>query len=499
MDRPVKKIVIVGGGTAGWMAAAAFVRFFKDHYSMDIEVIESSSIGTVGVGEATLPGIRDYLAFLGLDEVEFIRATHATFKLGIEFRDWHKKGSSFFHPFSNYGIDFNGVSFHHYLNRLRENGKLYDLQDFSLPAALAKHQRFAQAHANPKTPLGDYHFAFHINASLFAEHLKTFALNLGVVCQDKLVEFVELDQQGFIQSLYTKDGSKITGDLFVDCTGFKGLLIKEALKTDYEDWSHWLMCNSAIAVQSELTGDTPSFTRTQALEAGWQWNIPLQKRMGNGYVYCDSAISDDEAIRTLTNNIVGKLLNEPRVIKFTAGRRINPWTKNCIALGLASGFLEPLESTSISMIQTAIFRLLEFFPHREFNQSDIVEYNRLTQQEAERIKDFLILHYKASARDDSEFWNNYRNLAIPDTLTHKISLYKNRGYLLNFEGESFTNASWLTMYNGFNIQPNMYDLRADLIDETQLTTSINEMKAAISSAAQASLSHQEFIQKHCAI
>ena len=495
----ISKIIVVGGGTAGWMSAAALSRFFSDHYPVQIEVIESSSIGTVGVGEATLPGIRDFLIYLGIDEINFVRQTQATFKLGIEFIDWYKKDDSFFHPFSNYGAPLNNVDFHHYFYKMQSLGNQLELSDYALPAALAKRGHFAQPLPQPKTPLGDYHYAFHLDAGLFADYLKNYSLKLGVNHRDNLVSNVNVNPDtGHIESLTLDDGNSVDGDLFIDCTGFQGLLIEKALNTGYENWSHWLNCNSAVAVQSEILAEPPSHTRTQARGAGWQWSIPLQNRMGNGYVFCDQVISDDSACNTLLENISGTPLTDPRVLKFTTGRRKQLWNKNCVALGLAAGFMEPLESTSISMIQTGLFRLLQFFPHQGFNDDDIAEVNRLSRLEAERIRDFLILHYKASQRDDSNFWLNCRSMSIPDTLAHKIALFKTRGHMINHEVESFTEASWLTMYNGFNIKPRQYDIRVDLVDTNVLAQQLSNMKQTIRTVADQASTHQQFINTHCA-
>ncbi|WP_075185721.1 tryptophan halogenase family protein [Teredinibacter haidensis] len=495
----VNSIVILGGGTAGWMAASSLAKYFTSlKIPMDIQLVESTDIGTVGVGEATLPGIRDFNASLGIDEVDFIRKTQATFKLGIEFKDWNHLGESFFHPFANFGFDINNVSFHHYIRKLNELGDNLNLEDYSLPTALSKLGNFAQPHAQPSTPLGEYHYAFHFDATLYAKYLRNFALNHGVKRYDNKVTSVNTRvEDGFIKSLTLDSGATIEGDLFIDCSGFRGLLIEETLHTGYEDWSHWLNCNSAIALQSEHEGAPPPFTSTQALAAGWQWKIPLQNRMGNGYVYCDKYISDDEAINTLTKNIKNNLVADPKIIKFTAGHRLKCWNKNCVALGLAVGFLEPLESTSISMIQTGIARLLKFFPHKGFDSHDTEEVNRLCKTEFERIRDFLILHYSNSARLDTPFWRDCNNRSIPNTLAHKISIFKSRGHLIHHEGESFQDASWLTMYNGFKIDASQWDARANYIEINELRHNLEQMKKSIQHAAKQAITHEEFIARHC--
>lgn len=494
--KPVRNIVIVGGGTAGWMAAAAIRNFFMPQHQVSVTLIESTAIGTVGVGEATLPGIRDFNQALGIDEIDFIKSTRATFKLGIEFNDWHSLGSKFFHPFANYGVNLNGIGFHHYLNRVGDSDKI---ADYCLPSALAKMGRFAQPHPQPPHPLADYHYAFHFDAVLYAQYLRNYAINKGVTRLDNKVEQVKLDpESGHIQSLLLEDGHEVSGDFFIDCSGFQGLLIEKALQTGYENWNQWLFCDSAVAVQSASTSEPAPFTRTQALDAGWKWSIPLQHRMGNGYVYSSDYISDDEAEAALLAGISGESQNDPKHLKFTTGRRKRLWNKNCFALGLAAGFLEPLESTSISMIQTALHRLLSFFPYRGIDDHDVDEVNRLSQNEAERIRDFLVLHYKASARNDTQFWRDCSAMEIPDTLQKKMELFEARGHLIHFEGESFQDSSWLTMYNGFGIRAKQYDLRADYVDAAQLRQQLQKMKALITQASENAPSHQMFIDKHCA-
>jgi Tryptophan halogenase. len=499
MTQAISKIVILGGGTAGWMAAATLNRFLAKQQKTEICVVESTQVGTVGVGEATLPGIRDFNNYLGIDEVDFIRKTRATFKLGIEFKDWNKLGKSFFHPFSSYGAPINNIEFHQHFRKLQLSGENLALEDYALAAAMAKRGRFAQPHPKPPSPLADYHYAFHFDAVLYAGYLKQLSTSRGVKHFDDLVVGVEQHPDtGFIENVQLKSGQTLEADLFIDCSGFRGLLIEETLKTGYEDWSHWLACNSAVAVQTELSTPPNSFTKTQALGCGWQWNIPLQSRMGNGYVYSDQFISDEQATNTLLNNVAGAALTSPKVLKFTTGRRNKFWNKNCVALGLASGFLEPLESTSISMIQTGLLRLMKFFPHNGFNHAEQAEANRVAQNEAERIRDFLILHYKASQRDDTVFWRQMNSMTIPESLSHKIEVFKSKGYLVKYEEESFQDASWLTMYNGFDIQSTHYDPAADFVRDDQLATHFRQMKTSIENAAEAAMEHQKFINKHCA-
>ncbi|GHF77427.1 tryptophan halogenase family protein [Thalassotalea marina] len=497
MSKPIEKIVIVGGGTAGWMSAASLARYFGDKAN-NITIIESSTLGTVGVGEATIPNIVTYNKNLGIDELELIKATQASFKLGIQFEDWHKEGESFFHPFSDYGLPVNQVDFHHYIHRANSEGQQYALKDFCFPSVLAKHGNFAQPHPNPPSPLADYQYAFHFDAGLYAKFLMNFATKLGVNHIDALINDVTVDaKSGEIESVTLENGQKIKGDLFIDCSGFTGLLIEKALNTGYEDWSHWLLCDRALAVQTELMGEPTPYTRSIAKANGWQWRIPLQHRMGNGYIFASKFQTEQAAKQVLLESVEGKTLNEVRPFKFVPGRRKKVWNKNCIAVGLSSGFLEPLESTSISLIQSIIDKLLTFFPHSGLNQFDIDEVNRLHNTEVEHVRDFLILHYKLSKRDDSEFWRYCQTMDIPESLEHKIGVYQSRGHLIERECESFEQASWLSMYNGFGIQPNSFDPRASQIPLNDLINNLNQMKDSIDNAAKQALSHQAFITKHC--
>ena len=492
----IKRIVIVGGGTAGWMAAASLSHYLK-HRDIQIHLVESSEIGTVGVGEATLPGIRDFNNSLGIDEIDFIKKTQATFKLGIEFNDWKTLGSHFFHPFASYGMPIEDLDFYQVWQGLFKQQKAQPLIHYCLPSMLAKHNKFAQPNPKTTSPLARYHYAYHFDASLYAAYLRNYAETKGVIRhEDKIIQ-VELLENGFIEAVALEKGGTLFGDLFIDCSGFRGILIEGALKTGYEDWSHWLPVNSAIAVQSESNLDPTSYTKTTALQAGWQWRIPLQHRVGNGYVYCDKFISDEDATITLLSRLDGKPTISPRVIKFTTGRRKKFWNKNCIALGLASGFLEPLESTSISLIQTGITKLLTFFPDDDFNDDDINEANRLALVEMERIRDFIILHYTLSQRDDSAFWRYIKTITLPDTLAQKIKIFKRRAHLIKYEGESFSDASWISMYNGFDVFPEVGDIRLDYLPKAEMELQLQKIEQVIRDATSHSLSHSSFIEKFC--
>lgn len=497
--KPIRKVVIAGGGTAGWMAAASLSRFARGR-DLSITLIESSGIGTIGVGEATIPSIVRFNHGLGIDELDFIRATGATFKLGIQFEDWRERGHKFFHPFSDYGTPNGGVDFHHYFYRLRKAGRSSgrDLTDYSIACSLATHGNFAQPLLNPPSPLADYAYAYHFDAGRYAEFLRELATGNGVRRLDgKIVEVRLRPGDGFIQSLLLDDGSSLEGDLFIDCTGFRGLLIEEALQTGYEDWSHWLPCDSAVAAQTERVGAPLPYTRTTALDSGWMWRIPLQHRTGSGYVFSSHFLEKEKAQTTLLENLQSPPLHDPRSFHFRAGRRRQVWNKNCFALGLASGFLEPLESTSISLIQTGIAQLLTFFPDRAFDPAMIAEVNRRHRHELENIRDFIVLHYKLNRREDTEFWRHCRAMAIPDSLQHKIDLFRSCGHIAMYQPEAFEESSWLSMYHGFGLDPLRYDARADAISQSELSAHLHRMRDSLEKAGRDAMPHGNFLRRHC--
>jgi tryptophan 7-halogenase len=496
---PVERIVIVGGGTAGWMTAAALAHFWRGQPGKTITLIESTEIGTVGVGEATLPTIRAFNAGLGIDELDFIRKTQATFKLGIDFVDWHRKGEHFFHPFAPYGVKVQGASFHHAWHRLREAGEATPIGEYSLPATMAAGNRFAQPAARPVTAFANIAYAYHFDAGLYARYLRDYALARGVQRLDAKVVDVRLrGTDGFIEAVVLDGDRAISGDLFVDCSGFRGLLIEQALATGYEDWTRWLPCDRAVAMPCASAGALTPATQSTALEAGWRWRIPLQHRTGNGYVYCSEFISDDGAVAALRANLDGAVLGDPNPLRFTTGRRKVFWTRNCVAIGLAGGFIEPLESTSIALIQSAIAKLLTFFPDRDFASVDIAEANRLMREESERIRDFIILHYKGSARDDAPLWRETRSMSVPDSLRHKIDVFRSRGLVVAYADESFEEASWVTMFLGLGIVPGRHDTRVDEPDIQDLRRQLHELRTAIRSGAAMAPEHGAFVTRHCA-
>jgi tryptophan 7-halogenase len=497
-DNHIQRIAIVGGGTAGWMTAAAFAKVLGRDYAT-ITLIESDAIGTVGVGEATIPQINIFNRMLGIDENEFVRRTKGSFKLGIEFVDWTRKGHSYFHPFGKFGIDMEGVSFHAFWLRLHQMGLSPDVGDYSLQAVASQHGKFMRPIDAGNSPLSEIAYAFHFDAGLYALYLRELAEAGGVIRREgKVVEVIQRSIDGFVESVRMDDGRLIEADLFIDCSGFHGLLIEQTLKAGYQDWSNWLPCNRAVAVPCAGGGDLPPFTRSTAREAGWQWRIPLQHRVGNGYVYCSDYISDDEAAAKLLSNLGGEPLSDPRFIKFTTGHRKKYWDKNVVAIGLSSGFMEPLESTSIWMIQSGISRLLANFPDKSFAPVDAARYNRILKTESEEIRDFLVLHYNATERDDTPFWDYCRNMAVPDRLAEKIAIFRNSGRTFRENEELFNDTSWFAVMAGQGLSPRTYDPVANLLSLEETKERLRHIKDTVAAAADYMPMHSAFIQENCA-
>lgn len=497
-DNRIRSIAIVGGGTAGWMTAAALAKVLGPDYA-SLTLIESDQIGTVGVGEATIPQIGIYNRMLGIDENDFVRRTKGSFKLGIEFVNWARLGHRYFHPFGSFGINMEGVSFHAFWQRLNHLGLSADVADYSLMATAAKQNKFMRPFDAGKSPLSEIAYAFHFDASLYARFLRDHAEERGVVRREgKIVAVHQRGEDGFIESVQLEDGERLAADLFIDCSGFRGLLIEQTLEAGFVDWSHWLPCNRALAVPCESVPEITPYTRSTALKAGWQWRIPLQHRIGNGYVYCSEYLSDDEAAATLLANLDGAARAEPRLIRFTTGHRRKYWVKNCVSIGLSSGFMEPLESTSIWMIQTGISRLLSNFPDRTFAEVDIDRYNRVLIEETEYIRDFLVLHYKATERDDTPFWNYCRNMSIPERLEEKIRVYLNSGRTFREHEELFNDTSWFAVLTGQCGTPRRYDPVADLMSLDETKKRLDQIRTAIANSADYMPGHREFIAQNCA-
>lgn len=497
VDNNIKNIVIVGGGTSGWMTAAALGRIFHGQ-NCSITLIESEEIGTVGVGEATIPAILYFNKIIGLDEDDFLKFTHGTFKLGIEFVNWGAIGDTYYHPFGSYGTRIDRLAFQHYWQRLYNKKMVPDLQDFSFNIMASRANRFIRPVDIENSPLQEVAYAFHFDAGLYAQYLRSMAEKLGVKRINDLVEHVNLRKSdGFIESVALKSGGGVGGDLFIDCSGFRGLLIEEALKTGYDDWSHYLPCNRAVTVASPRLAPLPPYTRATALEAGWQWRIPLQHRTGNGYVFCDKYLSDEHAVQSLLASIEGEPLGEPRFIKFLTGKRKKFWNKNCVAIGLAGGFMEPLESTSIHLVQAAISKLIDLFPRGDFCEEVIDKFNAQLSFEYQSIRDFLILHYKSTTRNDSVFWDYCRNMEVPQSLLDKIALYREGGRVYRDSEESFSGISWLSVFRGQGITTDRYNPIADVYDEERLNSRLKNIHDVIIRSVHACPTHEEYIDKYC--
>lgn len=487
----VRKVVIVGGGTAGWMAAAALSKSFGRN--LDVRLIESDEIGTVGVGEATIPPIKNFHLLLELGESEFLRAVNGTYKLGIEFENWGRLGERYFHPFAAHGVDTWAAQFHHHWLKASRLGETAPLDDFSYEAVLARANRFGEV--GERKP----NYAYHFDAGLYAALLRKLSEADGVLrTEGKVVDVRLRPENGFVESVVLESGEVVEGELFIDCSGFRGLLIEQALETGWEDWSHWLRSNSAVAVQSESVAAPAPYTRATARGAGWQWKIPLQNRVGNGLVYSNDYMSDDEAQKTLLDNLEGQPITEPRLIRFRTGRRLRQWNRNCVALGLASGFLEPLESTSIHLIQNSVIRLVKLFPAGGIEPAEVAQFNREVREEIEHIRDFIILHYHVTRRGDTPYWKACRDMEIPATLQHKLELFASNGRIFRDNNELFSEPSWIAVMIGQGILPAGYHPFVDNMGDAELKALMAKVKAGIAGLVERQPRHDEYIAQRCA-
>ena len=494
----VKNIVIVGGGTAGWMTAAAMSALISN--GCKIRLVESDEISTIGVGEATIPVIRGFNQLIGVDENEFLRQTQGTFKLGIEFVNWSKQGESYIHGFGVIGRDQLLAKFYQYWLKLYQAGKAPGVEHYSINTMAASMNKFMRAATDSgDSPLSDISHAFHFDAGLYAKYLRGLSEARGVRrTEGRIVDTVLRADDGFVEAIVMENGERIEGDLFVDCSGFRGLLIEGALKTGYEDWSHWLPCDRAIAVPCESVSPLLPYTRATAHDAGWQWRIPLQHRIGNGHVYSSKFMEPEQAESILMNNLDGKPLAQPRHLKFTTGKRKRAWNKNVVAIGLAGGFMEPLESTSIHLVQTGITRLLMMFPHLGYDQADIDSFNEATDNEYAAIRDFLILHYKLNAREGKPFWDYCRNMEIPATLQRRMDLYRSNGRIVRASDELFTETSWLQVMHGQGLRAKGYHPLVDQRSEADIAAFLVNVKDVVLRCAEHMPTHEEYIASCCA-
>ena len=495
----IDKVVVVGGGTAGWMTAAGLASMLGPT-GLEITLIESEVIGVVGVGEATLPHIKLFNDTIGVDEAEFMAATSATFKLGIEFVNWGRKGDSYIHPFGEFGLPNDGVAFHHYWRKFADDPNAGPLDSYSLPAVACRMGKFQPPAEDPRSVLSTYRYAYQFDTLQYAPFMRAHAEKRSVTrLEGRVVDVVQDGESGRITSVKLDDGREVHGDLFVDCTGFFGLLIEQRLGAGYDDWSHWLPANRAVAVPCESAGPLLPYTRATAHAAGWSWRIPLQHRTGNGHVYSSQFLSDDQAVATLLRELDGKPLADPRLLKFVTGKRRKLWHRNVVAIGLSGGFLEPLESTSIYLIQEGISKLLELFPQDHDCAVEIAEYNRWMDLQFERVRDFLILHYHATQRDDSDFWNHMRTMPVPDSLRERIDLFRAHGHVSAYEHGLFLIPSWIAVLIGQRLMPGNFDCRVNRLVDQHVLQHLGGLRRHIEQAAGTMEDHETYLRRFTAM
>ena len=485
----VQNVVIVGGGTAGWTAAASIARLIGAN--LNVTLVESDAIGTVGVGEATIPPFRTLHRLLKIDEADFLAKTQGTFKLAIQFENWRAIGHDYIHSFGNTGQGCWAAGFQHFWLKAKALGFAEDYSRYAPELMAAKAGRFGSLRENPLS------YAFHLDATAYAGLLRQEAEKDGVTrVEGKIVE-VRQTESGDISEVVLESGQAVNGDLFIDCSGFASLLMDKALNTEFEDWTHWLPCDRAIAVQTTSVGEPIPYTRSIARESGWQWRIPLQTRVGNGLVYCSEFMSDDEAQDALLGNVEGEVITEPRVLRFRTGQRVNHWNRNCVGLGLAAGFLEPLESTSIHLIQRGVIRLLQMFPHGGIVESDRAEFNRQMDTEFRYIRDFIIMHYHVTERTDSEFWRHCRDMDIPESLQHRLDLFRDSGRVFEAEADIFRENSWVQVMLGQGIEPQSYHPIVDMMADEELRQFMQIQEKKVDHVLSQLPTHQEFIDRYC--
>ncbi len=495
--KPLSKIVIVGGGTSGWLAAAMLSHYLKRELCQ-IELVESDEIATIGVGESTVPPFVGLIQRLGIDEQAFMRATDATYKLGIQFVGWHQRQNTYFHPFGVIGRPIGHHDFYQCWLKAAANGESFRLQDFSPCNVMAEQGRFFPPNKARNTPIGGANYALHVDATLVAQYLRRYAEARGLTRTEGRVSEVRQRENGFIERVVLSDGREIEGDFFIDCTGFRGVLIGQTLGVDSTDWSEYLPCDRAVAVKTEHRGPIAPYTRATAQPAGWSWRIPLQQRMGQGYVYSSRFCSDAAAKSTLIRTLDSPLIEEPRVIPFTTGHRRQLWKGNCLALGLSSGFVEPLEATSIHLIARGMDFFLRYFPDRNCDPSLAREYNRRMISDYEEVRDFIVLHYCTSAREDSPFWDWCRNIRLPDSLQERIDLFKAHGALREGMDELFRSSSWQSIFEGMGIRPNSYNPRVENLDYDQIVSTLKTARSAIQGMVAHLPTHEQFLKSQLA-
>lgn len=499
----INRIIVLGGGTSGWMTAAMLSQLLGNsaNHNTQITLVESDDIGTIGVGEATIPAIKRFNHLLGINESEFLAATHGSFKLGIQFQDWGEIGESYVHGFGKIGRQWDWLSFYQYWLKLYQNGKANHLDNYSINTQMALTNKYCMAQPNrPQSPISEIASAYHFDAGLYGQFLKNIALKNGVQrVEGKVIRVDQCPNSQFINSIVLASGQELAADLFIDCSGIRGILIEQCLKTGFEDWSHWLPCDTAIAVASKREDDIPSFTRSKAHSAGWQWKIPLQHRTGNGHVFSSSFMNTDEAENLLLQHLESEAITATNTIRFRTGKRRKAWNKNCVAIGLSSGFLEPLESTSLYLVQTAILRLIKLFPDGNFHPSNIQQYNQETDFEIEKIRDFIIAHYKVTKRSDSAFWRFCQNMEVPDSLANKLEIFQAYGRVQREADELFREESWVQMLIGQGLVPNNYDPLVDLKSEAEVTKFVSGVESVITTCTAGIGSHRDFIEQYCKI